>query len=92
MLPADERAAAADFAPHAVALVAARTVDPDVYDTLGLAGGYEAATANPHHQARIVDGLAKLTTFLTELGVIDADRRPQWEALGLVGSADPVAA
>ena len=86
-LPAEERAAAADFAPVAVGLVAGRTVDPHVFETLGIEGGYESAITNPHHEARVVEGLAKLTAFLTELGVIDDERRPQWEALGLVGPA-----
>jgi hypothetical protein len=83
-LDAEERRAAADFAPSAVALVAGLTVDPAVYETLVIEGGKEQAEANPHHRARIVEGLAKLTAFLTDLGVIDGERRPAWHALGLV--------
>ena len=46
--------------------------------TLGIAGGGDTARANPHHRARIVDDLAKLADFLTELGVIDATNRHEW--------------
>ena len=31
----------------------------------------------------ILDGLSKLTTFLTELGVIDEPHRATWTDLGL---------
>jgi hypothetical protein len=80
----EDRQAAADFAPTAVALVAGLTVDPEVYRALGIDGGKELAEANPHHRARVIEGLAKLTTFLTELGVIDDEHRPAWQTLGLV--------
>jgi hypothetical protein len=86
-LPEEERAAAAEFAPTAVGVVAGLTVDPQVYETLGIEGGAELASANPHHRSRIIEGLAKLTTFLAELGVIDERTRPTWEALGLVEDA-----
>ena len=66
----DERAAVAELAPAAVADVADLMVDPAVYDELGIEAGADQARANPHHRARIVEGLAKLTGFLTELGVV----------------------
>jgi hypothetical protein len=56
-------------------------VDPAVYEHLGIEGGLEAARTNPHHTATIVAGLAKLTTFLDEIGVIDDAHRPAWSAL-----------
>ena len=40
--------------------------------------------ANPNHRTTIVAGLAKLTNFLTEIGVIDQEHRPTWVELGLV--------
>jgi hypothetical protein len=80
----EERTAAADFAPVAVSAIAGFTIDPEVYRTLGIEGGEASAGANPHHRARIVEGLTKLTGFLKELNVIDAERRATWEALGLV--------
>ena len=56
-------------------------VDPAVYEHLGIEGGLEMARANPHHTATIVGGLTKLTTFLTEIGVIDDAHRAAWSAL-----------
>ena len=64
-----DRRVVADAAPVLVAVVADLSVDPAVYEHLGIAGGLEAARANPHHAATIVAGLSKLTTFL------DRDRR-----------------
>ena len=78
-----DRAAVADAAPVLVAVVADLSVDPAVYEHLGIDDGADIARANPHHRATIVAGLAKLTTFLTEIGVIDDEHRPAWVALGL---------
>lgn len=83
-LSQEERDAAAELAPAAVAAVAGFTVDPDVYRTLQIVDGEALARANPHHRAKIVEGLAKLTRFLTEIGVIDDEHRHAWEQLGLV--------
>ncbi len=80
-LDESDRRLVADAAPALVAVVADLSVDPAVYEHLGIAGGYEAARANPHHQAAIVAGLSKLTTFLTEIGVIDDEHRRAWSAL-----------
>jgi hypothetical protein len=80
----EERDAVQALAPSAVAIVADLTVDPAVYEELGIDGGAEAARTNPHHRARVVEGLAKLTAFLGELGVIDATNRTNWRDLGLV--------
>jgi hypothetical protein len=67
-----------------VSTIANFTVDPEVYRALGIEDGASLAGANPHHRARIVEGLAKLTGFLTELGLIDDAHRSTWETLGLV--------
>jgi len=83
-LPESDRRAAAEFAPVAVSVVAGLIVNPDVYANLGIEDGLDAVRENPHHRDRVVADLAKLTTFLTELGVIDATTRPAWEAMGLV--------
>lgn len=83
-LTADDREAAIELAPIAVAAIADFTIDPDVYRTLEIDDGEAQARANPHHRDRITEGLAKLTGVLTELGVIDDERRPAWEGLGLV--------
>ena len=47
------------------------------------------ARANPHHQATIYAGLAMLTGFLTELGVIDDAHRPTWSELNLIAPSNP---
>jgi hypothetical protein len=80
----EEHAAVAGIAPHAVATVAELTVDDAVYRELGIEDGADMARSNPHHRARIVEGLAKLTAFLGELGVIDDESRAVWQELGLV--------
>ena len=82
-LPADERADAAALAPAAVGFVAELMVNGDVYRTLGIAGGTEAARSNPAHQERIVGDLSKLVGFLEDLGVIDEQNRGAWVARGL---------
>jgi hypothetical protein len=82
-LTAVERADAAAVAPIAVEVVARLMVNDDVYETLGIAGGAQAARSNPRHQARIVGDLAKLVDFLTELGVVDATNRHEWTSRGL---------
>ena len=79
-----ERDAVKSLAPAAVAAVADLMVDPAVYEELGIAGGTEAARTNPLHRARIIEGLAKLTTFLADLEVIDAATTPTWRQLALV--------
>jgi len=76
-----DRTAVADAAPVLVEVVADLSVDPAVYEHLGIEGGFEMARANPHHRAIIAAGLAKLTTFLTEIGVIDDAHRAAWDAL-----------
>ena len=83
-LPESERADAAAIAPIAVDYVAQLMVNDDVYAELGIDGGGDAARANPLHRARIVGDLAKLTDFLTKLGVIDDAHRTEWVERGLV--------
>jgi len=77
----EDRRLVADAAPALVAVVADLSVDPAVFDHLGIDGGYDAAQANPHHQAVVIAGLSKLTNFLGEIGVIDDEHRPAWSAL-----------
>jgi len=71
-------------APVLVAVVADLSVDEAVYEHLAIAGGAEIARSNPQHRTTIVAGFAKLTTFLTELGIIDTANRDVWAAAGLV--------
>jgi hypothetical protein len=83
-LDEEDRRAVQSLAPAAVSIVADLTIDPAVYETLGIVGGEEDARANPHHRERVVEGLAKLTSFLHQLRVIDDDSAPTWRDLGLV--------
>jgi hypothetical protein len=83
-LSAEENDTVRHMAPRAVAEIAGLSVDPAVYEHLGIDGGIDAARTNPHHRARVVEGLTKLTSFLAELGVIDPETRPAWQGLGLV--------
>ena len=55
-----------------------RTVAPELVG--------EIARSNPHYRSNVVAGLAKLTSFLADIGVI-ADR-DRWLELGLVAD-DP---
>jgi hypothetical protein len=82
-----ERATVADTAAALVSVVADLSVDPAVYDHLDIERGLEIARTNGQHRAVIVAGLAKLTTFLTELGVIDDAHRTSWVEIGLVAAA-----
>lgn len=82
-LPVEEREAAANIAPVAVAFVADLMVNPDVYETLGITNGAGAVRANPLHRARIIEDLAKLTRFLAEIGVIDGEHRLDWVERGI---------
>lgn len=70
--------------PELVAEIVSLSLHPDVFETLGIDDGMEIARTNPVHQANVIAGLDKLTTFLTDLGVI-ADRT-RWVELGLVNA------
>jgi hypothetical protein len=82
-----QRREVADAAPVLVSVVADLSIDPAVYECLGIANGAQIAAANPHHRATIVAGLAKLTSFLAEIGVIDDTRQDTWATLGLTAAA-----
>jgi P-aminobenzoate N-oxygenase AurF len=84
MLDPDDRRAVADAAPALVAVVADLSVDPAVYDHLGIRDGARTARENPFHHATIIAGLAKLATFLTEIGIIDDAHVDAWTDAGLL--------
>lgn len=73
-------------APVIVFSVAESMVNPNVYRTLGIGGGYVSAMTNPHHWRRVARDLRPFTTFLGEIGVINGLTRPAWVALGLIDS------
>ena len=71
-------------APELVAEIVSLSLHDGVFETLGIEGGMAIAKGNPVHRANVIAGLDKLTTFLSELGVIrDRDR---WVELGLVAA------
>jgi hypothetical protein len=65
-----------------VADVVSLSLNPDVFAHLGIDDGAEIALNNPHYRSNVIDGLAKLTSFLIELGVID--EAGPWIELGLI--------
>lgn len=81
-LRCEDRAFVVAAAPELVGEIVSLSLDPAVFEHLGIDKGAEIAQVNPHYQANVVAGLSKLTLFLTELGVI-ADRT-RWHELGLV--------
>lgn len=83
-LSADERDIVRDAAPVLVAEVVRLNVDTRVYDNLGIDDGVATVQANPHYQHNVINGLGKLTRFLSETGIIDADHANQWASLGLI--------
>jgi hypothetical protein len=82
-LDAISKAGAVVTTPLAVRAITDALVNPAVYRTLGLAGGYEAARANVHHRARVQRDLRELIGFLARVGAIPSAARPAWHALGL---------
>ncbi len=83
-LDAEERQIVRHAAAVLVADVVSLSLNPDVFDHLQIDNGAEIARNNPVYRANVIAGLAKLTSFLTELGVID-DAEP-WIELGLIAA------
>ncbi len=78
-----EQDAVRAIAPALVAEIVELSLDPQVFEHLGITDGFERAKANPAYQANVVAGLGKLTSFLTQIGIIDDPE--SWIELGLVG-------
>jgi len=81
----EDRQSVIESASALVAGVVELSLDAAVYDDLGIVGGIDTARSNPNYQATVIGGLAKLTTFLSSIGIIDDASRTGWERLGLVG-------
>ena len=81
-LDAAEQSVVRDVAPVLVAEITSLSLNPAVFEHLGLTDGAAIARANPNHQANVIAGLAKLTSFLADLGAIDAPSA--WAERGLV--------
>lgn len=80
----EERRIVRNAAAVLVADVVSLSLNPDVFAHLQIDNGAEIARNNPSYRANVIAGLAKLTSFLTDLGVID-DAEP-WVELGLVAA------
>ncbi len=83
-LDAEERQIVRHAAAVLVADVVSLSLNPDVFDHLQIDNGAEIARNNPVYRANVIAGLAKLTSFLTDLGVID-EAEP-WIELGLIAA------
>ena len=81
-LDATEQTVVREVAPVLVAEITSLSLNPEVFEHLGIADGEAIAKANPNHQANVIAGLSKLTGFLTELGAIDAPE--VWANFGLI--------
>lgn len=80
----DDREAVRDAAATLTGEVVRLSIDERVYADLGIADGLALVHANPAYRATVVAGLAKLTGFLTEIGIIDDTTRADWLDRGLV--------
>ena len=83
--PADQQVVV-DTAAALVAAIVELSLDGALYDALSIEDGLAIARNNPRYQATVVAGLAKLTGFLSDVGIIDESSRPTWAALGLVAA------
>jgi hypothetical protein len=82
----EDRSTVREAAPVLVNEIVALSLNPDVFEQLGIDGGLMIAASNPHYRDNVVAGLSKLTSFLTEIGVIDDDHRTPWLERGLVAA------
>ncbi len=80
----EDRATARHAAPVLVKEIVSLSLNPDVFEQLGINDGMAIAEANPHYRDNVVAGLSKLTSFLAEVGVINDEHRPAWLEMGLV--------
>ena len=85
-LATDDREMVRAAAATLVAGVVRLNLDTDVYAALGIDDGLQMVQSNPSYRRTVINGLAKLTGFLTEVGVIDSDHEAEWVTLGLIAS------
>lgn len=85
------RVYAAVRAPFVVASIVDAVANPAVYEELQTPGGRKTAAQNPVHRERVNRDLTKLTTYLTEVGVITRWTRPLWRLVGLGQAVDAAA-
>jgi P-aminobenzoate N-oxygenase AurF len=83
-LPKLQKALTAAAAPMIAFTIAESMLNPLVYRTLAIPGGYRLAQSNPRYWKRVAADLGPFTALLGEVGVINALTRPAWRALGLI--------
>lgn len=71
------------FVPVVVYTVVQASVDPEVYRTLGILGGFKAAWLNPRRKARVKKSLERYYAFCREIGMVVPATAPLWRILGL---------
>ena len=69
-----------------VAAIVQLNLDGRVYEELGIDNGLAEVEANPNYRANVITGIAKLTGFLSDVGIIDNAHRDEWIAHGLLGA------
>ena len=79
-----QKVVTAAAAPMIVFTIAESMLNPAVYRTLGIPGGYRLAQSNPRYWKRVAADLDPFTALLSELGVINTLTRPAWRALRLL--------
>ncbi|MEV7394281.1 MULTISPECIES: hypothetical protein [unclassified Streptomyces] len=67
-------------------MAAPAILHPDLYTAAGLdrTEALRQARHNPHHQQHQRQGATKLTTFLTEIGMITSRQHHGWRAARLI--------
>ncbi len=81
-LDPNDQAFVRNVAPELVGEIVALSLDHAVFEHLGIDNGAVIAKANPAYRSNVVAGLSKLTSFLTEIGIVTD--RGRWLELGLV--------
>ena len=85
-LDTDEQTIVTSTAGSLVAAVVQLNLDKRVYEELGIENGLAEVEANPNYRANVVAGIAKLTRFLADIGILNESHRDEWVALGLTTS------
>ena len=71
------------FVPVVVYTVVQACVNPEVYRTLGIAGGFRAAWNNPRRRERVKKDLSRFHAFCVSIGMAPPATAPLWRVLGL---------
>lgn len=72
------------YVPVVIYSVVQASVDPAVYEAVGVPDGWRAAWQNPVRRARVVKSLARYTSFCRAIGMITPATAPLWRLLGLI--------